>query len=215
MIYYCNELFGFYSIFGSPSAVCSFHFKTDVDWSLAEGEQKFPEWISKFKSNNNNFGRSRTVRASGDGGEYDIRTGCSKPNSNQPENRVDTSIRLKALREKLLASSFDAIIIPSSDEHQNEYVAPSDKRREFITGFTGSSGTAVVTKEANTLWTDSRYTLQADQQVDCSWKIITKSLRTVTPPKWLTEQLAAESKVGGDIRLFGAKQWIEATKALN
>ena len=51
-------------------------------------------------------------------------------------------------------------------------VSPSERRREFVTGFTGSAGTAVVTDRSAALWTDGRYYLQADQQLDCQWAIM-------------------------------------------
>lgn len=52
---------------------------------------------------------------------------------------------------------------------QSEYIAPSEKRRGWISGFTGSAGTAVITTNNAALWTDGRYFLQADQQLDCNW----------------------------------------------
>lgn len=51
-------------------------------------------------------------------------------------------------------------------------VSPSDKRRQYVTGFTGSAGTAVVTDKMAALWVDGRYHLQADQQLDCHWLVM-------------------------------------------
>lgn len=65
----------------------------------------------------------------------------------------------------------------SDDEHQSEYVSEHDMRREWISGFTGSAGTAVVTTEKAALWTDSRYYLQADQQLDSKYWILMKSCK--------------------------------------
>ncbi len=55
---------------------------------------------------------------------------------------------------------------------QSEYIADCDKRREFISGFTGSAGTAVVTADHALLWTDGRYFLQASQQLDGNWTLM-------------------------------------------
>ena len=73
--------------------------------------------------------------------------------------------KLRLLRDKMKAHRADAIIIPASDSHQSEYVAPHWKAREWISGFTGSAGTAVVFTDYAGLWTDSRYYLQAETQL--------------------------------------------------
>ena len=65
--------------------------------------------------------------------------------------------------------SLDAFLIPSGDSHQSEYVAPADGRRQWIGGFSGSSGIAVVTQSQAAMWTDGRYFLQAEDQLDCNW----------------------------------------------
>ncbi len=58
-------------------------------------------------------------------------------------------------------------------------VSAGDRRREFVTGFTGSAGTAVVTEREAALWTDGRYFIQADQQLDCQWSIMKTGLDNV------------------------------------
>ena len=68
---------------------------------------------------------------------------------------------LEALREAMRKVKVSAVIIPGTDPHQSEYVNPHWKVRDWVTGFTGSNGTAVVTMDAAGLWTDSRYFLQA------------------------------------------------------
>lgn len=60
----------------------------------------------------------------------------------------------------------------SSPLLQTEMVSPSDKRRQYISGFSGSAGTAVVTDKQAALWVDGRYYLQADQQLDCQWLVM-------------------------------------------
>lgn len=66
-----------------------------------------------------------------------------------------------------------AYIIPSDDSHQSEYIAARDRRRQFITGFTGSAGVAVVTQAAALVWTDGRYFQQAEKQLDsATWTLM-------------------------------------------
>lgn len=66
-----------------------------------------------------------------------------------------------------------AYIVPSDDAHQSEYIAARDRRRHFITGFTGSAGTAVITETKALLWTDGRYFQQAEKQLDNStWTLM-------------------------------------------
>ena len=71
-------------------------------------------------------------------------------------SRVDTTERLKALRNKLQSYDLDAFLVPSGDSHQSEYVAEADKRREWIGGFSGSSGFAIITRDKAAMWTDGR-----------------------------------------------------------
>lgn len=73
--------------------------------------------------------------------------------------------RLKQLREKMAEYGIDIYVVPTSDFHDSEYVGEYFKAREFITGFTGSAGTAVITKDEAGLWTDGRYFVQAAQQL--------------------------------------------------
>ena len=73
--------------------------------------------------------------------------------------------RLAALRELMRAEAISACIVPTGDPHMSEYTSDHYKAREFITGFTGSAGTAVITMDDAGLWTDSRYFLQAADQL--------------------------------------------------
>ncbi|DAZ95626.1 TPA: hypothetical protein N0F65_002255 [Lagenidium giganteum] len=93
-----------------------------------------------------------------------------------------TNVRLLPLRHQLgkeegkvaaaevTGKQLQAFIVDTADAHQSEYVSAANKRREFITGFTGSNGTALVTRDDAFLWTDGRYFLQAEQQLssDCT-----------------------------------------------
>ncbi|KAK8724909.1 hypothetical protein OTU49_010972 [Cherax quadricarinatus] len=134
---------------------------------------------------------------------------------NSPLTRVNTTDRVAQLRIQMMKSGFDAYIIPTDDEHQSEYVAPADKRRQYISGFSGSAGTAVVTRDHQALWTDGRYFLQADLQLDCHWLLMKQKNAGV--PKmvdWLRQKLVPGSKVGADPRLIGAKTWISYAEDL-
>ena len=77
----------------------------------------------------------------------------------------NTLERLQALRSEMRREKIDAIIFPSSDPHNSEYVSPHWQVRKWISGFTGSAGTAVVTLDDAALWTDSRYFLQAEEEL--------------------------------------------------
>lgn len=69
-------------------------------------------------------------------------------------------------------SNLAGYIIPTSDEHQSEFISDYDKRREYISGFTGSAGTVVIlTSNRSALFTDGRYELQADQELNCEWDL--------------------------------------------
>ena len=74
--------------------------------------------------------------------------------------------RVSKLRQLMAENSIDAYIIPSADNHQSEYVGEYFKTRAYISGFTGSAGTVVITKDDAGLWTDGRYFIQADHQLE-------------------------------------------------
>ena len=76
--------------------------------------------------------------------------------------------RLKKLREEMAQRGIDIYVVPTSDFHDSEYVGEHFKARKFITGFTGSAGTAVITMTEAGLWTDGRYFVQAERQLEGS-----------------------------------------------
>ena len=76
--------------------------------------------------------------------------------------------RIEQLRELMRKNGIDAYVVPTSDFHQSEYVGEHFKARKFITGFTGSAGTAVITLDEARLWTDGRYFTQAAKQLEGS-----------------------------------------------
>ena len=77
---------------------------------------------------------------------------------------MDIQARIQQLQQQLQQDQLDGFYIPSSDDHNNEYVPPCWQRRAWISGFDGSSGDILVLRDKVILWTDSRYTLQAQEQ---------------------------------------------------
>lgn len=102
-----------------------------------------------------------------------------------------TNIKLAALRQVMEREGVCAFITPSTDPHSGEYVPDRWKSREWISGFTGSAGTAVVTLDRAALWTDSRYFLQASQQIADTDFVLMKEKIEGTPSvsQWLGDVL--------------------------
>lgn len=116
--------------------------------------------------------------------------------------------RIDALRRLFDATGIDAFIVPSTDPHLSEYVAPHWMAREWISGFNGSAGTVVVTRNEAGLWTDSRYFLQAFQQLEGSCIQLYKEGLAETPSiiRFLASRLPANSTVGIDGAVFAVKE---------
>ena len=116
----------------------------------------------------------------------------------------ETFPHLEALRDLMRSKHIDAVIIPGSDPHQSEYPSEHWKFRDYVSGFTGSNGTAVVTLDDAGLWTDSRYFLQAAEQLEGSGFTLRKENIPGEPTvlEWLGEVLDEDAVVGVDGRLF-------------
>lgn len=125
--------------------------------------------------------------------------------------------RIHALRTILREANIDAFIIPSSDPHLSEYVAPHWKSREWISGFTGSAGTIVVTLTEAGLWTDSRYFLQAKQELTASSITLHKEMLPETPTiaEFLSKALKSGSTVGVDGNMFSIEQFTQLENELS
>ncbi|GAB7362166.1 hypothetical protein MBLNU230_g2192t1 [Neophaeotheca triangularis] len=120
---------------------------------------------------------------------------------------VDTSERLRHLRQLMKENKVDLYIVPSEDSHQSEYIAPTDARREFISGFSGSAGTAIVGLEKAALATDGRYFNQASKQLDNNWTLLKQGLQDVpTWQDWTIEQAEGGKTVGVDPTTITAPQ---------
>ncbi|XP_045886752.1 xaa-Pro aminopeptidase 2 [Micropterus dolomieu] len=129
---------------------------------------------------------------------------CSLSPPYLPSTAVNTTHRLQELRQRMLPLNISAYIIPGTDAHLSEYIAPRDARMAFMTGFTGSAGTAVVTQTKAALWTDSRYWVQAERQLDCNWELEKDvSIRNVA--EWLISEVPPGGQIGFDPFLFSLK----------
>ena len=113
------------------------------------------------------------------------------------------SERIAALRDLMHAKAVDACIVPTGDPHMSEYISDHYKTREFITGFTGSAGTAVITADDAGLWTDSRYFLQAADQLAGSGVTLYKQglPDTVSITDYLMQKLPVGATIAFDGRL--------------
>jgi Xaa-Pro aminopeptidase len=121
---------------------------------------------------------------------------------------MTTPDRLFELRSLMAASNVAACIIPGNDPHLSEYVADHWMFRKWISGFTGSAGTIVVTHEEAGLWTDSRYYLQADNELAETGISVfrTGEPNTPKPEEWLCQALEPGDNVGVDGRLFSVDE---------
>ena len=120
--------------------------------------------------------------------------------------------RIEALREVMKREHLAAFIFPSTDPHQGEYVPDHWKGREFISGFNGSAGTAVVTMTSAALWTDSRYFIAAEEQLRGTEFQLMKLKMPGTPtiPEWIGKECAA----GAEVALDGWCSSVNAVKEL-
>ena len=109
--------------------------------------------------------------------------------------------RLEKLRALMAERDIDAYLVPTSDFHESEYVGHYFKCREFITGFTGSAGTAVITKDKAALWTDGRYFVQAGSQLAGTTVTLQKMGQEGVPS--IEEYLLEQIPQGGTLAFDG------------
>lgn len=124
--------------------------------------------------------------------------------------------RIAKLRLNMKAQNFDAFIIPSGDPHSSEYVAPHWQFRTWISGFTGSAGVVFITPDYAGLSTDSRYFLQAEEELASSEVVLHRQKIPHHPQviPWLIKNLPSSTVVGIDPRLFSINQVNAFEKAL-
>jgi Xaa-Pro aminopeptidase len=127
-----------------------------------------------------------------------------------------STVRQKALRDYLKKSSADAIIIPSGDNHFGEYYQEYFACRKWVSGFTGSAGTLVVTNKNAALWTDSRYFVQAEKELADSGIVLMKMRVEGTPsiPEWLRAELGKGGIIAIDGQIVSKSEFESLSKAL-
>lgn len=127
---------------------------------------------------------------------------------------MNISDRLKSIRAVMAENKVDAIIIPSSDPHQSEYVAAHWQERAWVSGFTGSAGTVAITQKHAGLWTDSRYFLQGEMELKGTSFVLHKMINQFSAPwiDFLSDELATGSTVAVNGLMF-SKSSVESMKS--
>lgn len=133
-------------------------------------------------------------------------------NFDAPKSPVSGDGRLRALRNWMVDHQVSMILVPHNDEQNNEYLPADKERLAWLTGFTGSAGSALVTADQAVLFVDGRYTLQAAQQADTDhWTI--ESLIEMPPHKWVEANAGADDTLGFDPWLHSSAQVKALTSA--
>ena len=137
---------------------------------------------------------------------------CSDPD----ESKITAAHKLTILRTLMIEHDIAAYVVGSEDNHSSEYVSPCDERRSFLSGFSGSAGTAIVTMNGAYLFTDSRYYQQAIKQLDSScWELCKMEAKSLTMQELLRLKIGnnnSNNRVGVDPAIFSktkAKEWTE------
>lgn len=124
--------------------------------------------------------------------------------------------RVDELRKRMQKEGISCWYITGTDPHQSEYVAPRWRTREFISGFSGSAGTVVITMDKALLWVDSRYYLQGEQQIKGTEYILMKQAmdNVPSPVEWILENVEKNGKVGVDRDSVSISTFLDMEKAL-
>ncbi|XP_038221446.1 xaa-Pro aminopeptidase ApepP-like [Zerene cesonia] len=144
----------------------------------------------------------------------------AEPDSNAPSNPLSklgrqlSLQRVQALRRVMQDYGVQAFIVPTADAHNSQYIAPTDARREWISGLSGSSGTALVTSTAALVWTDGRYFTQFYLQVDTSVWGLMRQGTDLSIQAWLTQNMPSGSVVGVDPTTYTRTAWTPLYNAL-
>lgn len=117
--------------------------------------------------------------------------------------------RIKALRDNMLINNIDWCVIYSADPHMSEYLGQSDKARQYFSGFTGSAGTLLVGQEETLLWTDSRYYVQAESELNGSGITLMKDGLATTPSvaEYLSSVVWEGQNVGLDLKTVSIDEY--------
>ena len=101
------------------------------------------------------------------------------------------------------------------DQHNSEYIAPCDERIAFISGFTGSNGLTVVTESDARMWTDGRYYLQAEKQLETGWTLMKWEKDVPMWYDWVCTELPKGAKVGLDLTQYPGTPLTQRAKTLS
>lgn len=117
--------------------------------------------------------------------------------------------QLVNLRKKMKEKNIDAILVSTGDPHQSEYLSDHYKTREFISGFTGSNGTAVITKDKALIWTDGRYFIQCEKEISGSEFEMRKfsTPGEISISEFLLQNLHPENRVEVDFEYYSRKEF--------
>jgi len=129
-------------------------------------------------------------------------------NENNNKKMKDNNAKLAALRLEMNKRNISAVLIPSQDPHFSEYVSKCFERRKYISNFTGSAGTCLVTKTSAMLWTDGRYFLQAEQELDSpAWQLMKQGEKDVpSVQKWLRENMESGAALAVDANVHSVAE---------
>lgn len=120
-------------------------------------------------------------------------------------SNLTPSQKIESLREEMDRRNLDGWIVPRVDIYQGEFVEPRAERLAWLTGFTGSAGTAVILKDKAIVFTDARYTLQLNQQIDTSiYK--TENIGKISISKWIVSEVSGGKTIGYDPKLHTLNQ---------
>jgi len=116
--------------------------------------------------------------------------------------------RLEKLRKKMSELGIDYYLIPTADYHQSEYVAPYFQTRAYFCGFTGSNGTLVVGMEEAGLWTDGRYFIQAEKELEGTGVDLYREMEEGVPTvsRWLADRMPVKGTLGFDGKCLSVRR---------
>lgn len=124
--------------------------------------------------------------------------------------------RLQEIQKRMKDADLSILVIPSADPHQSEYVSPYWKSRTFATGFTGSAGTALVTQDEGYLWTDGRYFIQAQNQIEgTGFQLMKMGIPGYpTIAEWIQQHVESGDRIGFDGRVVSVETMEEWKQAI-
>jgi Xaa-Pro aminopeptidase len=130
----------------------------------------------------------------------------------EPAAQVPRAPRLATLRSELARRKLTGLLVPRADRHQGEYVPACEERLAWLSGFSGSAGTAIILMDRAVLFVDGRYTLQARQEIDLSLFAIEHSVDS-PPEKWIEKNLGHDDRLGYDPWLITVERAERVRKA--